>query len=36
MPRIAGKMGFSGLRSRNFDGKAQNQGPGKMAKSGRS
>ena len=32
MPRTAGRMGFSGLRSRNFDGKAQNQGPGKMAK----
>ena len=32
MPRTAGRMGFSGLRSRNFDGKVQNQGPGKMAK----
>ena len=32
MPRTAGRMGFSGLRSRNFDGKAQNQGPGKLAK----
>ena len=32
MPRTAGRMGFSGLRSPNFDGKAQNQGPGKMAK----
>ena len=32
MPRTAGKMGFSGCRSENFDGKAQNQGLGKMAK----
>ena len=32
MSRTAGRMGFSGLWSRNFDGKAQNQGPGKMAK----
>ena len=32
MPRTAGRMGFSGSRPRNFDGKAQNQGPGKMAK----
>ena len=32
MPRTAGRMGFSGSRSRNFYGNAQNQGPGKMAK----
>ena len=32
MPRTAGRMGFSGCRSENFDGKAQNQWPGKMAK----
>ena len=32
MPRTVGRMGFSGCRSENFDGKAQNQGPGKMAK----
>ena len=31
MPRTAGRMGFSGCRSENFDGKAQNEGPGKMA-----
>ena len=32
MPRTAGRMGFSGSRSRNFYGKAQNQGPGKIGK----
>ena len=32
LPRTAGRMGFSGCRSEHFDGKAQNQGPGKMAK----
>ena len=32
MPRTAGRMSFSGCRSEIFDGKAQNQGPGKMAK----
>ena len=32
MPRTSGRMGFSGCWSEDFDGKAQNQGPGKMAK----
>ena len=32
MPRTAGRMRFWGSQSRNFHGKAQNQGPGKMAK----
>ena len=32
MPRTAGRMSFWGSRSRNLYGKAQNQGPGKMAK----